>query len=67
MPWKLKRACKSKERMIHTFLLLLLHNRIEDLFKNTLLVTFFLGWQQVDTMSQASAGLCHPLLQVMAF
>lgn len=40
---------------------------MEDLFKNTLLVAVFLGWQQADTMSQASAGLCHPLLQVMNF
>lgn len=24
----------------------------------------FVGWQQADTMSQASAGLCHPILQV---
>lgn len=49
--------------------LLLLHNRIEGLFKNTLpcCLFFFLGWQQADTMSQASAGLCYPLLQVMTF
>lgn len=24
----------------------------------------FLGWQQVDTLSQVGAGLCYPLLQV---
>lgn len=27
-------------------------------------VFLFLGWQQVDTLSQVGAGLCYPLLQV---
>lgn len=56
LPCKLKRAIESKEIVsAHTFtrppklwlnvaeefLLLLLHNRTDDLFKNTLLVAFF--------------------------
>lgn len=27
-------------------------------------VFLFLGWQQVDTLSQVGAGLCYPLFQV---